>query len=414
MNDVLEFLYSLQFSGIKLGLQNIKNLLEYHNIDYKSLKFIHIAGTNGKGSTANILNSIYSYSGYKVGLFTSPHITSFNERIRVNGEMITDSELSSVTSKLKDGIKRFNTTFFEATTAIAIQYFIERNVDLVIFETGLGGRFDSTNIVDPILSIITTIGYDHQSFLGNSIVGIAKEKAGIIKRGVPLVVNEENKLISNIFKSKAHSLKSPFYLTSGRKIRVHKNGQISFKFNGEPVRSNFSLNGKFQIKNFRAVLQSVEILNSDFPVSVVQLKKSLSNLYVKGRMEEISKDPWIILDAAHNQEGLNNLKEELKSYDYKNLYLITGVLKDKDYGKILKILSTISNQIAIFPPFNKRSLDINDLKTYISRNGYSQFNTFQSSREAFRQILRKYCSGDLILVTGSHFVLSDFISQCIN
>ncbi|MCK5761238.1 MAG: bifunctional folylpolyglutamate synthase/dihydrofolate synthase, partial [Candidatus Delongbacteria bacterium] len=175
--------------AMKLGLENIENLLKHGNIDIEKLKTVHVAGTNGKGSTSNMISQVLTENGYKTGLFTSPHLVSFNERIRINGEMISDENLSGLIHDIKGGIEKYNCTFFEASTAIAFKYFIEKNVDIAIIEVGLGGRLDSTNVITPIVSVITGIDFDHTAHLGNSIVEIAREKAGIIKEGIPVVFN---------------------------------------------------------------------------------------------------------------------------------------------------------------------------------------------------------------------------------
>jgi len=210
IEKTLDYLYNLTFSGIKLGLSNIDNLLTASQVPHRALKIIHVAGTNGKGSTCNILSSIYREAGYKVGLFTSPHLIKFNERIKINGEMISDEDIASLTEFFRAGIDKHHCTFFEATTAMALKYFCDQQVDIVILEVGLGGRLDSTNIVTPLLSVITGINLDHTTYLGNSLIEITREKAGIIKQCVPVVANDNKKFVLKKIKVLAGKKKARF------------------------------------------------------------------------------------------------------------------------------------------------------------------------------------------------------------
>ncbi|MBN1971801.1 MAG: hypothetical protein JXR48_17410 [Candidatus Delongbacteria bacterium] len=407
--EILDYLYGLQFTGIKLGLMNIRNLLNYCKIDYNKLKYIHIAGTNGKGSTANMLNQIYVMSGYKTALFTSPHITDFNERIKVNNQMISDDDLARLTLELKEGIDLFKCTFFEATTAIAIKYYIEKKVDIVLFEVGLGGRLDSTNIVTPLASLITGIDFDHMGMLGYSLIEIAREKAGIIKNKVPVIYNDNRKYIRKFFQSKAVANGSE-YIDANKKRIYFKDGFVGFYFKCKYFRSGFNLAGSYQLYNLRTVISTIEKLNYILPVNESGLRNALHTVKVKGRMETVSENPRIIIDAAHNKQGLENLVKEVRFLNFKRLFLLAGILKDKDYKEYLKIMTKISKKVIIFPPNHERALDIERVRTYIYSVGYRGFDIHTSVDSGFAQILGDYKDGDLILVTGSHFVLSDFLN----
>jgi dihydrofolate synthase/folylpolyglutamate synthase len=420
LSKTLEFLYGLQFTGIKLGLHNIKNLLKDYDVDYKSLKIIHIAGTNGKGSTSNILKSVFQSAGYKAGLFTSPHLVKFNERIRINDEMISDSDLEELTEFFREGIIRHNCTFFEATTAIALKYYIDNKTDIAIIETGLGGRLDSTNVVTPVISVITGIDYDHTSYLGNSLIEIAKEKGGIIKPGIPVVINEKRKFVSKKLAQIAKKNGSDCYFAS-KEIRLSgiktlkKGKKIEFLFNGEKIRTYFNLEGKYQLINLKTALTVLKYLNkrTTIAVSVNDVKKGLSDVVVSGRMEVVSNDPYILIDAAHNSQGLRKIRDELKEFKYNNLHLVAGTVNDKDYREFVRIMLDFDGRKYFVQPKIKRGLEIGKIAAYLKGKKLSDnqknYSLYNSVTDGMNEALKNYNQGDLIFVTGSHFVLGDFL-----
>ena len=433
--DYIKYLFDLQKTGIKLGLSNINNLMAYYNINYNKLKIIHIGGTNGKGSTSNIINSIYRASGYKVGLFTSPHLVSFNERIKIDNIEINDIELKEQVEFFKEGFEKFNITFFEATTAIGLKYFLDNNVDIVILEVGMGGRYDSTNIVTPQISAITGIGLDHTTFLGNSLLQIAKEKAGIIKTKIPVVLNENKKFVIKKIKSIASKNSSNFYLANKefrfviKKNRHEKSKKMSFNWFGKELDNiSFDINGSYQLYNLKTALTVIKILKRKKIFTKVDensIRDGLNKLIIPGRMEIISSNPNILIDAAHNFQGITKVFADvsLLKDSYNKIHLITGYLKDKDFQKYSKLaIETFIElgSISFVQSSIERSLDINKVKNFISeksKNSIKLKNAIASNKISFSNSVKKgfnitlnnYQSGDLIFITGSHFILGDFL-----
>ena len=403
--------------------------MNYYNIDFNKLKIIHIGGTNGKGSTSNILNQIYLQSGYNVGLFTSPHLIKFNERIKINNNQISEQDLESLVEYFQEGFEKFKLTFFEATTAIGLKYFLDNNVDLVILEVGMGGKYDSTNIVNPKISVITGIGLDHTAFLGNSLLQIAKEKAGIIKKNVPILLNDRKSFIVKKIKNIAKKNNSRFYLANDEIKFTSKKNILSFKwFDYKLDNVSFNLEGSYQLENLKTALTVLKILKKRKifdKVNENSIREGLKNIVVCGRMETISKNPKIIIDAAHNYQGISKVFKEISSNkkDYKKIHIITGYLKDKDFQKLARLtIDTFIEHgtINFVQPKIERALNIDQVYNYIldkSKNNSklkiainSNKITFSNSVEkGFKIALKNYSDGDLIFITGSHFILGDFL-----
>lgn len=407
----LDFLFGLQFFGIKVGLENIKNLLEYYKVDYNSLNYIHIAGTNGKGSTAAILYSIYKESGLKTGLFTSPHLVTFKERIVVGNRTITDEELASYTDYFKEGIEKFRCTFFEATTAIAIKFFIDNSADLVVLETGLGGTLDSTNIVTPLISVITSIDFDHQKYLGNSLIEIARDKGGIIKKGIPIVIGERRIFIKKFYRTLSRKRGSDIFF-SGKLPTFSKYG-TNLLFENETFSVQFGLRGQYQRKNLSTALKVVEVLNQTktdiLPfIDKEKLQRGLEKANIKGRFSKVSDKPFIITDTAHNYQGLINLKKELSRVVYKNLHIVFGTVSDKDYNKAIKVITSIKANYYFSEPKIGRGLKKAYYDNYINNNSLKKAYSFDSVDKGYNKAIENYENGDLILITGSNFVVGDF------
>ncbi|NOR46230.1 MAG: bifunctional folylpolyglutamate synthase/dihydrofolate synthase [Candidatus Delongbacteria bacterium] len=410
----MQFLYDRGMFAMKLGLENIENLLKYGNIDIDKLKAIHIAGTNGKGSTSNMISQILTANGYKTGLFTSPHLVSFNERIRIDGEMISDEELSSLIHDLKEGIEKYNCTFFEASTAMAFKYFIEKKVDIAIIEVGLGGRLDSTNIITPILSVITGIDLDHTAHLGNSIVEIAREKAGIIKEEMPVVFNVDKLSAEKVITSTAKKKKAPLYKVD-KKVCSFKSNKVEFTLNEEMISSHFNLQGNYQKINFSTALKALKIVKKSFPIKKKETISAIENFVIKGRMETISKEPFIMIDAAHNIQGLNELKKFLDNIKVDRVHLVAGTVKDKDHtGTIKKVLSFKAIKYFVGSD-NPRILPINDIENVCNNfNIDESVNFYENVVDGYKAALKNYRENDLILITGSHFILGDFLENYKN
>jgi dihydrofolate synthase/folylpolyglutamate synthase len=414
IREEIQYLFDRGMFGMKMGLKNILDLLEYCKVDHKKLVTVHVAGTNGKGSTSNIISQVLTANGYKTGLFTSPHLQRFNERIRIDNIEISDEELSEYIKFFKSGIEKFNCTFFEANTAIAFKYFLDKKVDIAVIETGLGGRLDATNIITPVVSVITGIDFDHQKQLGNSIVQIAREKAGIFKPGVQAVANFRREAVRKVFRSYAKKNKSELNLVKKKEFKfINSAGERIFEFfmDGVKHRAVINLKGKYQEDNLRTAVTALKIMSNRFKLDPAKTVTALSGIKVKGRMEVISKEPLFIIDAAHNIEGLTFLKCELENSVRGTIHLILGMVKDKDYEKALKFISGIKAKKYFTQAENKRMLDIETMKKDKYLNNDRTASYFIKPYEAYAEAVKNYRKGDIIVAAGSHFILGDLLDQ---
>ncbi len=305
-------------------LQNIKSLSSYLNHPERAFKSIHVGGTNGKGSCSHMIASILQEAGYKVGLYTSPHLKDFRERIRINGEMIPKSDVVGFIEEHKTFFEEENLSFFEMTVGLAFYTFAKEKVDLAVVEVGMGGRLDATNIIVPELSIITNIGFDHMKFLGTSLPQIAGEKAGIIKANIPVVIGERHKETEDVFVSKAEETRSPIYFAEDYSRKQYES----------------DLKGIYQEKNKKTVLKSIEILQQlKWKIEEEHVKNGLNrvmkNTGFMGRWQTIGQNPLCIAETAHNIEGIQQATAQLKTYSYKTLRLVLGFVNDKDIVSIL-------------------------------------------------------------------------------
>jgi len=381
------FKYKLDLSSIKLVCKRLNN-------PQNNFKSIHIAGTNGKGSTSHMLASILQESGYKVGLYTSPHLKDFRERIRINGKKI---EKDFIVSFVEDQLNFFNynnISFFEMTVALAFEYFSKSKVDIAIIETGLGGRLDATNIIIPELSIITNIGKDHSEFLGDNIKDIANEKAGIIKKEIPVVISEYQKEVFSVFKETALKLNSNIYMASEEYFEEY----------------NTDLNGEYQKKNIKGVIKGLSILNN-FKISKNDIKIGLLNVMnntgLKGRLELINNSPKVVVDVGHNIEAFRAIIKYLETVIYQNIKLILGFVKGKDFEKILDILPR--DAIYYFcKPNVSRGLPTDELLEYSKKIGLKA-KKFSSVKLAYSSCLKDSDKDDLIFIGGSNFVVAEII-----
>lgn len=389
--EIVEFLYNqypvYQKQGKKAykpDLNNIKKICEILENPQESIKTIHVAGTNGKGSVCNIIYNIYKKNGFKVGIFSSPHLYDFRERIVINDEWISKKYITDFYKSNFELFEKIKPSFFEWTTALAFNYFKDNNTKINIIETGLGGRLDSTNIITPELSIITTIGLDHQNILGNSLEKIAKEKAGIIKNNIPTLVGPEIaklEILTNICKEKNAKL-----------FKVdHAENKIISKL------------PNYQLNNWKTAKKAVNILNPE-----IFLKEDpLDYITLKGRWQIVEKKPKIILDIGHNKEGIKEIKKQLRLEEYNSLHLVLGFSNDKNLDEILKNLPE-AKHIYLTKSKNERALDPEILKTKLNKKTSLVFQDF---RAAFLKIKGMANEDDLILVTGSAFLVSDILKE---
>jgi len=422
-DEVIHFLYnSLPVfhregkKAYKPGLDNIASLCAQLNNPHHSFKSLHIAGTNGKGSSSHFIASILQEHGFKVGLYTSPHLKSFTERIKINGKEVPKEWVSAFVSDKKNIIQKVSPSFFEWTVAMAFCYFKEQQVDWAIIETGLGGRLDSTNIIMPLGCLITNIGYDHQDILGNSLGEIANEKAGIIKQGTPVTISEFQSEISDIFLEKAKENQAPIQFANEDTtlIKVSRGQtldiEVESKHFGEfkissPYIGNYQINNIIGVLAWCSQLACMGIINLKKDMIELGIKNSRINTQLKGRFEMISNDPKIVADTAHNESGIRLLMDQIESELMGDLWIILGMVADKDLDLVLKILPKNAGYV-FSESHNARSLKASNLLSIAQKNGLIG-TVIEDVNEAIAFVKNKMKQNDLILVTGSTYLIAE-------
>ena len=380
----------------KPTLDNIDQICKRIGNPQKKLKLIHVAGSNGKGSTCSMLASILTESNYKVGLFTSPHITDFSERIRINGECIPQEKVIDFIQKIRKEPFDFSPSFFEVTFAMALLHFREQKCDICIIETGLGGRLDATNIISPILSIITNISLEHTAILGNSLSEIATEKAGIIKENTPVIIGKMNTELTQLFNSISREKNSQFIISNTQAV------------------NNFELPllGEHQKENFGIVLTILSKLNGiNFRTSQENIQKGLNNLSKNtgfiGRLQIISKNPTLIFDVSHNFDGIKVTLETIRKINKKKLHIVYGTSNDKDLSTIKSLFPT--NASYYFTEFeSERTMHIAEIKEVTKHLHCKDKSYFNSPSIALNSAIEQSNEEDLIIVFGSFFLISTF------
>lgn len=407
--------------AFKKDLDNIVALCDTLGNPYEKYPTIHIAGTNGKGSTTHLLAALFQVKGLKVGVYTSPHYRDFRERIKINGEYISQQEVVDFVECNKSHFNNLQPSFFEITVAMAFDHFARHSVDIAIIETGLGGRLDSTNVVTPILSIITNISFDHQHFLGNTLPLIAGEKAGIIKQNVPVIIGETQDETHRIFIDKAIEMNAPisfadsFYTAvplenNGVKsyFEIRELGHHSLIFNNLEL----DLAGHYQRKNLITVIHAAEVLQSlGWKFSDGDIIEAMANVRALtnmiGRWQLINENPLTITDSAHNEDGIRHVVQQLATMKYNYLHIILGMAKDKEQSKILKLLP--KNALYYFcKPDVPRGLDAELLQEKAKEFGLKG-EVYDSINEALRSATEDATSEDLIFVGGSSFVVAEVV-----
>lgn len=383
-------------SAYKEDLSNTLLLVEHLNNPQDKFKSIHIAGTNGKGSTSHMLASVLQEAGYKVGLYTSPHLKDFRERIKINGEEISKQFVTGFIKRNMSFFESHSLSFFEMTVGMAFDYFKKKQVDIAIIEVGLGGRLDSTNIITPEVSVITNIGIDHTQFLGNTIEGIAFEKGGIIKQSVPVVISETQKETKPVF------------------IALAKKRKAKISFADQVVSETFSsdLKGSYQSKNIKAVIQTIKELGlKGYKISESHLKKGLlsvvENTGLLGRWQIINQQPKVVCDTAHNREGLHYTMAQLLEESFSNLHIVFGVVSDKNLDSIVDLLPKDAKYYFCKPNI-PRGMDAVQLQQSFSEKGRLG-DAYNSVNEAYKNALSSSGKSDVIYVGGSTFVVAEII-----
>lgn len=426
--EVIEFMFNslpmYQRVGAAAYKANLDNTLAFDKITgspHKKYKTIHIAGTNGKGSVSHSLASILQEAGYKTGLYTSPHLTDYRERIRVNGKKIEESFITEFINSHKNFIKNVKPSFFEMSVALAFKYFELQQVEVAVIEVGMGGRLDSTNIILPELSVITNIGLDHTQFLGNSLAEIAGEKAGIIKQNIPVVIGERQKETEEVFLKKAKEKNSKISFASDNYACKILNSNLKYssfevekKTSDKSYTLNFNLSGKYQEKNLATILETVDNLrNQGFCISDENVKQGLENLIKNtgfhGRWETLSTEPLTICDTGHNKEGLSYTIEQLLSLEFKKLRFVLGFVNDKNVDEVLKLFPKNAEYYfckAQIP----RALDekiLLEKANLVSINGKS----FENVSSAYHAAKKDADKNDVIFIGGSTFVVADLLQE---
>ncbi len=412
--DTIAYLFNLQFFGVKLGLKNISTLLECLGNPHKNLKCIHIAGTNGKGSTAAFLQSILMENGYRAGLYTSPHLIDFIERIRIDRKTISKAGVCGLTKNIrsicrKNGLEKI--TFFEFVTAMAFCWFAEQKVDVAILETGLGGTYDATNVVQPLLSIITSIGLDHQKYLGRTLAEIARDKGGIIKRRTPVVCGAEQSKIKELYGDICKSRQSPLHLC-GRDFSYRRRSIARFSYAGPDLvipDVQAGLLGAHQVRNATLAIAAAELLRlQGFSLEEQRICKGIARAFWPGRAEVINTHPTVILDGAHNPAAWKALKKTLlETYPDRRIIFIIGVLEDKPIGKLVNALHPIAHAMLFTKPDIHRAADRTFNEKFIRFSARKRVLWIANPLEALEKALAMASDDDIICVTGSLFVVGE-------
>jgi dihydrofolate synthase / folylpolyglutamate synthase len=411
----LDYLFGLQKFGMIFGLTQITRILEVLGNPQEEIQSIHIGGTNGKGSTAVMMASILQKEGYRVGIYTSPHLIHFTERIRVNGAEIEEEEVAALTGWMKEKVDASGMTapftFFDFTTAMALLYFSRKRVDLAILEVGLGGRLDSTNVVDPLFSIITNVTRDHEEVLGNSLLKIATEKAGIIKPGRPLVTAAAQPRVLQLFSSLCREKDAPFYRV-GKDFRYEPIGDRNFHYEGLHRKLwsvHLSLYGDHQFVNATTALGAMEVLDSSgFPVSTEAMMEGLRDVQWPGRLELVSSSPRVLLDGAHNPAGAMVLRESLKNgFQFDRLILLIGIMKDKDIPSILQTLAPLADHLILSRPHTERASSPARLLEVLGADGGKKAEIMEDLSQAIEKGLSMTRKEDLLCITGSLYTVGE-------
>lgn len=418
--ETIQYLYDLQYSGIKLGLDNISTLLDFWNNPQGKWKAIHIAGTNGKGSTAAFIESVLRETGFRVGLYTSPHLLDFTERIRVNGKTIPWKTVVGYTNELRPVIETVHPTFFEATSAIAFRYFAKEKVDIAVIETGLGGRLDATNVVNPLISVITPVSLDHTQYLGDTLEQIAREKAGIVKTGIPCVTNNEHPAVVQVLKEKCREVGAPFYLLDlNRSVQFLETTPRGSTFNftldgiGRLRKLSIPLPGTHQVSNAALAAASLLLL-PEISISPETIHTGFARTRWRGRLETVGKEPLTILDVAHNPDGFRQVFHFLKrQMPQKKIWALVGLAKDKDVQTIAGILSTHAYKVGVIRNFSRRGLPVETLRKALVLHGAEPIE-FESIEKGVCNFHRQMQSNDVLLIIGSHYLAEKFYKNYKN
>ncbi|KPK77027.1 MAG: hypothetical protein AMJ89_03160 [candidate division Zixibacteria bacterium SM23_73] len=412
--ETLSYLYNLERFGIKLDLSNTISLINRLGNPHLKFPCIHIAGSNGKGSVAAMLQSILCATGYRTGLYTSPHLVDYRERIRIGDELIEKNFILNFVDDLKEEISKNGYTFFEVTTALAFSYFADKKVDIAVLETGMGGRLDSTNIVTPLFSIITDISLEHTNHLGTTLPQIAFEKAGIIKNGVPTITSVEDQGVFQVIKNVCAQRKSTLYIGfENSDVKIHRLSldQTVFDF-GQYKNLKLNLGGRHQVTNACLAISAIEKLKEmGWKIGSKAVRGALKSVNWRGRLEIFRETPLTLLDVAHNPAGTKALVDALDEFfPKKEIIFIFGVMADKDYPSMLKEICRKTKSIVLTKPNYKRAADPELLEKVVIKQN-KPYEIVPEVKQAHILALKNAKSDDVICITGSHFTVGEFLSQ---
>jgi dihydrofolate synthase/folylpolyglutamate synthase len=400
-------------AAYRADLDNITALCDILDNPQKTLRCIHIAGTNGKGSVTHIIASILQAQGYRVGIFVSPHYRDYRERIKINSKLISRQFIARFVSENQEKFKAINASFFEITTAMGFEYFKDKKVDYAIIEVGMGGRLDSTNIITPLLSVITNISLDHTQFLGNTVAKIAGEKAGIIKAKIPVIIGESHPETKNVFIDKAMShLAAITFADRNLKITNFKSNIKGCQFTLRNKHYNSDLSGDYQKKNITTALAAIKNLQTQgINITEKAIRQGLGQVnpstYFIGRWMVMAKKPMVIFDSAHNEGGIKELVSQIKKLQFDHLHFVYGTVADKDITSILSMLPVKATYYFCKPDI-PRGKEIDDLQKEASAQKLNG-NSYTSVKKAYKAAISQAQKNDLVLVSGSIFVVAELI-----
>ncbi|HOW32249.1 MAG TPA: folylpolyglutamate synthase/dihydrofolate synthase family protein [Bacteroidales bacterium] len=420
--EQLPMFHRIGAAAYKNNLDNTLAICRLLGNPERKFRCIHVAGTNGKGSVSHMLASILQEAGYNTGLFTSPHLKDFRERIRVNGKMISKTEVIRFIQKHHKEFESIQPSFFEWTWGLASHYFEKQQVDIAVIETGMGGRLDSTNVLSPELSVITNIGYDHMQFLGDTLAKIAAEKAGIIKTLTPVVIGETNPETKPVFLQKAQEMNAPIHFadasfsTESQFVTKHRIPELRLVVRNNNDKTSHQyispLAGNYQLKNICTVLQCIDILKDkgwkiDDAHTFNGIRHVIRNTHLQGRWQVIGRKPLTIADIAHNKDGITEVVKQIQQTQYQALHMVIGVVNDKDVAAMLSLLP-VQAKYYFCKADIPRGLDADILKETAGEKDLLG-NTYPSVNEAFKAARQEAQSDDLVVVTGSAFVVAEVV-----
>jgi len=413
--ETVSFLYSLERFGILLGLENIASLLEQLDNPQKTFPVIHVAGSNGKGSTSAFIFGILREAGYKTALYTSPHLNDFRERIRVNGSLVPKEAIIESTEKIRRIYDPERTTFFEFTTAVAFDFIAQAKPDIAVIEVGLGGRLDATNTVEPLVTVITDISREHEDYLGTGIAAVAGEKAGIIKPGIPLVTgagrSEARKVIFEAARRASATVKE-----FGKQFAAKRTGVNVFNYRSEKLvldGVSLTMPGSHQMKNAALAIAVVaELRDQGYKISETDIRKGIQKTVFPGRFEILRRHPDVIIDGAHTPEGMRLLKSAFRRrYPGTKALLLLGMLQDKNYEALVDIIAPIAREVVCVPPQGSRALDPEMLALLVRKKGIPA-NSVSDIAEGFGILLKKAKEDDVVLAAGSLYMIGRVRRTC--